>query len=410
MATATVEHQPVTQKPQLAPVTKVSPIVPIKVGFFGGQGSGKTTSAALLAAALSKEQYGGAPIFVLDTEPGWQFLKRRVFDVEGIEMHQRTEPTFKAMIASIREAEKLGCCVWAVDSLTIIWQELMQSFQQKNHGEIPINVWGDIKQMWADYTTAFLNSKMNCFALGRLGNEMSEIEDEKKPGRTKLVKTGTKFKAGGGESFGYEPHLLLELSLEKKARRKAGVEHEGEGRMIHRVDVLKDRTWALNGKVLRWSDKAGYVKGGYNGVWQSIQPHFNEVQMTMGHVQIATGASSQSLISDDGNSEYYQRKQRRDTLVGELSAVLEILWGGQTKDEKRLRKLAGEALFGVLTPEAWGQMSLEKIERGAKIMQSFRKRCEREGLPDTELATLAALQIDINAFDEGTAEENDLPF
>jgi hypothetical protein len=32
------------------------------------------------------------------------------------------------------------------------------------------------------------------------------------------------------------------------------------------------------------------------------------------------------------------------------------------------------------------------------------------GLPDTELATLNALQIDINAFDEGTAEENDLPF
>ena len=61
-------------------------------------------------------------------------------------------------------------------------------------------------------------------------------------------------KAGGSESFGYEPHLLLELSLERKAKRKAGVEHEGEGRMIHRADVLKDRTWALNGKVIRWSE------------------------------------------------------------------------------------------------------------------------------------------------------------
>lgn len=414
MATATVE--PLTQKPQL----KTGPfppkgsakdtIVPIKVGFFGGQGSGKTTSAALLAAWLSKEHYDGAPVFVLDTEPGWQFLKRRVFDVEGIELIQRTEPTFKAMIASIREAEKLGCCVWAVDSLTIIWQELMQSFQQKNHGEIPINVWGDIKQMWADYTTAFLNSKMNCFALGRLGNEMSEIEDEKKPGRTKLVKTGTKFKAGGGESFGYEPHLLLELSLEKKAKRKAGVEHEGEGRMIHRVDVLKDRTWALNGRVLRWSDKSGYVKGGYNGVGQSIQPHFNEVQMTMGHVQIATGASSQSLISDDGNSEYYIQRERRQVLVAELSATLDLLWGGQGKEEKRMRKLVGEAIFGVLTQDAWEKMSLEKIERGTRIVQAFRKRCQADGLPETEMATLNSLQIDIVAHDEGTAEESKLPF
>jgi hypothetical protein len=182
----------VRPKPQLAPVAQISPTVPIKVGFFGGQGSGKTTSAALLAVAISKEHYGGAPVFVQDTEPGWQFLKRRVFEVEGVEMHQRTEPTFKAMLSSIREAEKLGCCVWAVDSLTVIWNELMQSFKAKNGGEIPINVWGDIKQMWADYTTSFLNSKMNTFALGRLGNEMDEIEDEKRPGKTKLIKTGTK--------------------------------------------------------------------------------------------------------------------------------------------------------------------------------------------------------------------------
>jgi hypothetical protein len=360
MATATVE-QPVTKVGNFAPKASAKDtIVPIKVGFFGPQGSGKTASAVLLATALSKELYGGAPVMVTDTEPGWQFYRNLIFNVEGVELHQRTVPTFKGMIADIREAEKLGCCVYAVDSLTIVWNELMQSFKAKNHGEIPINVWGDIKQMWADYTTAFLNSKMNCFALGRLGNEMSEIEDEKKPGRTKLVKTGTKFKAGGGESFGYEPHLLLELSLEKKAKRKAGMELEGEGRMVHRADVLKDRTWALNGKVIRWSDKSGYSKGGYRTVWDSLQPHFRAVQATMAHVQIETGHSSQSLISEDGNSEYYVQRQRRDVLVAELSATLDLLWGGQGKEEKRLRKLVGEAIFGVLTQDAWEKMSLEK--------------------------------------------------
>src|SRR6185369_15588293 len=104
---------------------------PLKVGIFGGQGSGKTTSAALLAAALSKEVYSGAPVFVLDTEPAWQFMKRRIFDVEGVQMIQRTEPTFKAMVRSITEAEKMGCCVWAVDSLTVIWQEIMKTYRQR---------------------------------------------------------------------------------------------------------------------------------------------------------------------------------------------------------------------------------------------------------------------------------------
>jgi hypothetical protein len=351
-------------------------------------------------------------VLVTDTEPGWQFLKKRVFAVEGVELHQRTVPTFKGMISDIREAEKLGCCVYAVDSLTIIWQELMQSFKAKNGGQIPINVWGDIKQMWGDYTTAFLNSKMNCFALGRLGNEMEEIEDENKPGKTKLIKTGTKFKAGGGESFGYEPHLLLELSLEKKARKKAGVKLEGEGRMLHRADVLKDRTWALNGKVIRWSDKAGYVMGGFRSVWDSIAPHFQEVQSTMALVKIETGHSSESMISESGSSEYYERRQRRDVLVEELHAAMELLWGGSGKEEKRMRLLVFEHIFGFRSKEAAEKSSLEVIERGVRILQAFERRVKRENeiLNGTELEILSQLDIDIREFDQGTAEENDLPF
>jgi hypothetical protein len=392
--------------------TNKQQVVPIKVGFFGSQGSGKTTSAALLAAALSKELYGGAPVFVTDTEPGWQFLKRRVFAVEGIEMHQRTEPTFKAMVANIREAEKLGCCVWAIDSLTVIWNELMQSFK-KNRGFIPIDKWGDIKAMWNDYVTLFLNSKMNCFALGRLGNDMEEVQDESTPGKTTLVKVGTKFKAGGGESFGYEPHLLLELSLERKAKTVKGSKLEGEGRMVHRVDVLKDRTWALNGKTLRWSDKAKYEKGGYRTVWDSIKPHFDEVQQTMGIVTIKAGSSA-DLISEDGNSEYYQLKQRRNVLTAELHATMDLLWGGQAKEAKELRIRVFEHIFGFRSKEAADAANLETIERGVRILQAFEKRCKKEEFksvlgssPDN---ILSHLDIDIREYDEGKAEESDLPF
>src|SRR5882672_909487 len=139
--------------------------VPIKIGWFGPQGSGKTTSAALLALALSKEIYGGAPVYVTDTEPGWQFL-RPLFAIEGVELIQRTDPTFNAMTNNQREAERIGACVWNVDTLTIIWSELMQSFKAKNHGYIPIDKWGDIREMWnKDYVAFFLNTSMCCQAL-----------------------------------------------------------------------------------------------------------------------------------------------------------------------------------------------------------------------------------------------------
>ena len=75
--------------------------------------------------------------------------------------------------------ERAGACVYAVDSLTIIWKELMQSFKAKNGGRIPINAWGDIKAMWGEYTTRFVNSPMHCFALGRLGNVMEEVEGDR---------------------------------------------------------------------------------------------------------------------------------------------------------------------------------------------------------------------------------------
>ena len=99
---------------------------------------------------------------------------------------------------------------------------------------------------------------------GRLGNDFEEREETLKNGetKTKRVKVGTKSKAGG-ESFGYEPHLLLELSPERKNRKVNGQEQEGEGRMVHRADVLKDRTWVLNGRTFRWLDTARYETGAW---------------------------------------------------------------------------------------------------------------------------------------------------
>lgn len=390
------------QKPAARPV-------PIKVGIFGGQGSGKSTTAALLAAALSKEVYGGAPVMVTDTEAGWPFLKRRIFDVEKVELVQRTEASFKAMLANVRLAEKLGCCVWVVDQLSRIWMELLKTFRGEKKF-IAIDQWGDLREVWQDYIeNYFLNSPMSTIALGRAGNITEEVEDDRNPEKTRLVNMGTKFKAGGSESFGYEPHLLLELSIERKARRRAGVRMEGEGRMIHRADVLKDRTWALNGQVIRWSDKSGYALRGYAQVWQPIKPHFDEVQAVMEQGTVQAGSSA-SLVSPNGSSEFHQRRKRRDVLVEELDASMQLLWGGQGQAEKRIRTLVGEALFGVRSKTALAELSLEAVERGVKILQAFERRIKSEGMPTTEPGVLSLLQLDVEAWEQAAAEQAALPF
>jgi hypothetical protein len=413
MATATAVHtQPQSNLASIAQAS-TQKIVPLKIGIFGPQGAGKSSTSALMAVAYSAQYCNRAPVMVVDPETAWTFLKRRIFDVEGVELILKPYRSFKSLHDSIREAEKAGCCAWIADPITLHWNELMETFKGRK-GFIGIDQWGDIRQVWGEYVLEFLNTPMTCIAAGRLGNEFEEREEEDARGnvRTKTVKVGTKFKAGGGESFGYEPHLLIEMSLERKAKRlKSGDKLEGEGRMVHRGDVLKDRTWALNGLVLRYHDKAGYKKGGYSEVWNSIRSHFNEVQATMGHT-IVGNDTSESIISTEGNSEYHQKKQRRDVLAQELHAAMELLWGGNGKEEKRMRLLVFEHIFGFRSKEAADAANLDTIERGVRILQAFEKRCKKEEglLGKGELEILANLDIDIREYDQGEAEANELPF
>jgi len=382
-------------------------VVPIKVGIYGPQGSGKTVTAALAAAALSTQFYSKAPVYVIDPDLAWQFPKRRIFDVEGIELIQKPYRSFKQMRDSIFEAEKLGACCWIVDPLTLVWNELLDTFRGTK-SYIPIDCWGQIRQLWNAYIGLFLNSNMNCFALGRLGNEFEEQQETvNNEVKTKLVKVGTKFKAGGGESFGYEPHLLLEMSLERKAKRVKGQEREGEGRMVHRADVLKDRTWMLNGHVLRWSDKASYDRGGFGQVWNSLRPHFTEVQATMARVQIVPG-NSQDLLNSNGDSEYTEHRERKAALSAEISSCLDLSFGGRAKDDIQVRLAVCELVFGVKSKEARDRLTLDQLERGLRILHVY-ERYPIHNL-DTKEQILVQVAEAIQEYDSGIAEEQELPF
>lgn len=387
-------------QPQPHLVSPKIPVIPTKLAIFGEQGVGKTATACLYAAALSKELHGGAPVWGTDPELGMQFPKRTIFIPEKIEFTQRTVPTFKAMLTDMRDAERAGACVWIVE-LQKIWIELLKTVRAKSG-----NNWGnDLNAMWTDYIAQFLNTKMHCIALGRVGDVTDDLVDDK--GDVTRVKTGEKMKAGGSNNFGYEPHLVLRMKLEQKPKRKGG-EPVGEGRMNHVAYVLKDRTWALNGKEFKWSDKVSYKPGGYAQVWQSLKPHFTAVQETMGIVQLDTLSTSEDMIDVDGNGEFYARRQRKEAVSAEIKACLDLSFGGRGAEDVKIRLAVSELIWGVKSREAADSLPLEKLERGLRIMQDYEKLPAR----DMHSAETILIQITecIKAFDARGEEDQDLPF
>lgn len=406
MSTALSSMPPSATQLKVAEITRKQPdkIIPVKAGGMGEQGVGKTTTFGLFATALSKEFHGGAPIHVTDPELGWQFLNPRIFRPEGIQLVQRKVPTFKAMLGDIDFAEREGACVWAVE-LGKIWIEIIRTLQKAKPYD-----WGmELRYLWDDFVARFLNSRLHCLVLGRIQDIVEEVENN---GRIQSVKVGEGMKAGGQRNnFGYEPHLVVRLTLEQRPRVKKGKTFEGEGRMVHRAHILKDRTWALNGKVFRWPDRDSYKVGDYKYVWNDLKPHFLAVQETMDFVSLDRTASSADMIDDDGNSEYSAARDHKNAVSAEIKAHLDQFIGGRAKEDIQLRIAVSHVLFGVKSKEAADKLHIEKLERGLRILQSLDRACAApQKFPDNHEDFMKKIGECIAEYDRGEAELAEMPF
>lgn len=356
-------------------------VVPAKVGFFGGTGSGKTTTAAELALGISIHFHEKAPVYVYDTEPGWQFM-RRMFATEGVELIQHRERSFQGMRKHLKEAEKKGACLFVTDSMTHVWTELMQTFAK--NGRVEFQHFNLIKKYWNEWTIEFLNSPLHCFALGRLGFEYDAQVNED-TGRKEIIKGDSKFKAGGGESFGYEPHLLIEMELSRDGS------HNGRGgTLVHTANVLKDRTRILNGESFDFKDVRGYKAGDYKLVYETFLPHLEELQYTEGLMTIA--ASTSSELKPESESAYFKARADREVALENIEAAMTLSFPGQSADMKSLKIKILDLLF---TTRSWKEISetvaLDKLQNGVSALRMYEKQA-KDQKPSSEEAVLNLLE------------------
>jgi len=186
----------------------------LKMGMYGGAGSGKTFTASDIAIGLHAFAKAKKPIYFLDTETGSDFVLDKFKDAK-IKLLVAKSRAFKDLVAGVDEAEKKGSII-IIDSITHFWNELMDAYQKKhNLSRITLRHWIPLKQTWREFTEKFVNSKLHIIMCGRVGDVWEDVEDEE--GVLETKRTGTKMKAEVETAF--EPSLLVELVKHRKSSR-----------------------------------------------------------------------------------------------------------------------------------------------------------------------------------------------
>lgn len=346
-----------------------------KVGIFGGAGTGKTTTLALLAIGVSKTFHGGAPVAMMDTENGSSFLKP-IFDAEGIRLLVRKSGAFADMVVSLRAAQQMGCCAFVMDSVTHTWRELVDAYCdaklkflrevkhiQRSSYAPQFEDWKDLKKEWGVWTREFLNSSIHVFVAGRGGYEY-EYETNENTGKRELIKGDTKMKAEG--EFGYEPNLLIEMETEREGSR------DGHGgKFIHIANVLKDRNRSLNGQSFHFRDLNVYKAGDWQAVYKPFESHFQFLNISGKQNAIST-ATSEAMFDEVGDGEAAQRARARKIALEEIEALMgTVLWPGTTIEAKQTKLAVLDTLFGVRSWTAIEGMQLTRIEEGLFTLQGY---------------------------------------
>lgn len=351
----------------------------IKAGFFGEQGSGKTTTAFCIAIALSKLYHEGAPIFMHDTEAGSDFLVE-LAQAEGVKLFTRKSRSFRDMTAGLQQAAREGACAYIEDSISSDWTELMESFKRdKKIAKIEMYHWAQIKPRWQDeWVVPMLNAPVHVLTCGRQGDKWEDIPQE--DGDTKATRVGVKMKAEG--EFGYEPFLLLWMQSQQKfAGSKKSCKLQGG--FVHRATVLKDKSRRIQGLEFEWPDINNYKVGDWKKVYEKIKPHVEFFNLKASHVAIED--DKDVIFTDNGNSDYYKRKQQVQIALEEIEGTLVAIWPGQDAKSKKFKGMAVYTLFGTRSWEKVTTLPIEELDGGLQRLRTIEQNTKNTPMQEEDV-------------------------
>jgi hypothetical protein len=331
-----------------------------KVGLYGPQGSGKTTTAMFIAQGLAKMTEKPAPIAFIDTETGSDFFVDRMKEAK-IPFYQMKTRAFQQLKPAIEEVEKSGA-ILVIDSVSHFWDELKQAYQKRlKRKSLQYQDWPIVKGEWRiGYATPFVNSRCHIVVAGRMQDIYDDFFDD--DGKRDIVKIGSRMRAE--KEFGYEPHLVLEmeslgasqdaLEAAKDKKERAGVRVKSE--LIIRAKVIKDRADVLNGKVFDFP------------TFDDFLPHFATLNLGGEHLGVDT-KNSEALFHD-GSDAYAKMTKEKTIVLEEIQGELVAAYPGSDKDSKRIKTEIIHAVFETRSWTAVEEKRLNDLREGLAIIKA----------------------------------------
>jgi hypothetical protein len=367
-----------------------------KFGFEGPPGSGKTTTAALLAAGISKEYYKGAPVVWADSENGANFI-RPIFVAEGIDLLVVPTRSLSTLIESVEQAQKAGACVLVPDSMTKFWTTLVANYMKenniKNYKQM-LSHWAAVKDPWRVWADLFVSCPLHTIACGRGGFEYDSVDVIDDAGNVSTETVRGDYKMKGEGEFGHEPDVNLHFqamtdpnapkNVKQKAGKKGSVKLVAP-RKIHVATVQKGRVWQLNGKAFTWADRDTYKAGEYKQVLDCFRPYLEALNIGGTHTGVSAGVNP-FAGSRENNGSYLKRKKA----VEEWAEIKKAIWPKADAASKQQRQFVGEKITGVLSQTAFETQPVADIEFEVAVLRKFRERVASEGIPE-DMKDLGAL-------------------
>jgi hypothetical protein len=325
----------------------------VKASFAGFSGTGKSRTSSEFVAGTYKALGCKKPVLFIDNEKGSRFLVP-FFKKQGIDVLVKDTTSLADVVSAMEFLQKGEIDFLFVDSLSKVWYQYVADYKAKNKITfMTLEHWGKILPAWQqEFSDRFVGLEGNFVFTGRGGNQYEKEEDtQREDGSTKkgaFVKSGVKMKLAGETPF--EPDLNVWMELRQTVT--------GKGVKVYReAQVMKDRSATIDGKIFR------------NPTFKEFKPFIDFILETpIGDVAGATDTTNHAPSED---YEYQKRKNAKEIELEKIKAVFEKAGLGTSKEEKQLKVVIYEKIFGTTSMTEFEKFDAEKLYAQRQMLEQL---------------------------------------